>query len=137
MKIRSTTANDSNERLNVIVEGTRIQGDIVTESNLRIDGEVRGNVSSKSKVVIGANGRIKGNLICSDADIEGNIEGILTVSNVLSLKTTAMVIGEISTSRISIEEGAQFSGNCVMQNHSKVSKVALSTEPAPEENVLY
>lgn len=136
MKIRSTT-NDSNERLNVIVEGTRIMGDIVTESNLRIDGEVLGNVSSKSKVVIGANGKIKGNLICSDADIEGNIEGILTISNVLSLKASAMVVGEITTSRISIEEGAQFSGNCVMQNHSKTYTAAISQEAVQEENVLY
>ena len=73
MKKKSNIQFDSPDRLNIIVEGSKVIGDMITESNLRIDGEVRGNVSSVSKVVIGKTGIILGNLTCSDADIEGNI----------------------------------------------------------------
>lgn len=106
--------SDSPERLNVIVEGSKIIGDIITESNLRIDGEVLGNVSSASKVVVGPTGKIKGNFTCHDADIEGFVEGTMKIDHLLSLRASANVIGEITTSKIQIDEGAQFSGNCKM-----------------------
>lgn len=127
-------ATDSPDRLNVIVEGTRITGDIVAESNVRINGEIDGNVTSTSKVVIGVTGRVKGNLICQDADIEGKVEGHLKIDNLLSLRSKADITGEILTSKIQIEEGAQFSGTCKMSNFS-TSSTAKSV--SREENVVY
>lgn len=114
MKMRGRMPSDSPERLNVIVEGSKIIGDIITESNLRIDGEVLGNVSSASKVVIGPSGKVKGNFTCHDADIEGFVEGTMKIDHLLSLRSSANVVGEISTAKIQIDEGAQFSGNCKM-----------------------
>jgi cytoskeletal protein CcmA (bactofilin family) len=130
MKMRGKMPTDSPDRLNVIVEGSKVIGDIITESNLRIDGEVLGNVTSASKVVIGVNGKIKGNLSCNDADIEGFVEGIIKVENLLSLRANASVTGEISTAKIQIDEGAKFSGNCKMSN---MTKVASSEEPVMEK----
>jgi cytoskeletal protein CcmA (bactofilin family) len=130
MKMRGKMPTDSPDRLNVIVEGSKVIGDIITESNLRIDGEVLGNVTSASKVVIGINGKVKGNLECKDADIEGYVEGIIKTENLLSLRTNANVTGEISTAKIQIDEGAKFSGNCKMSN---MTKVASSEEPVIEK----
>ena len=101
---------DGPDRVNVIVEGSKIIGDFIAESNVRIDGEIQGNVSSSAKVVIGQTGLITGNLICSDADIEGKVDGILKVEGLLSLRSNARISGEITTAKIQIEEGAQFSG---------------------------
>lgn len=138
MKIRSTNTAEMNDRANVIVQGTKILGDILTEANIRIDGEVLGNVTSASKVVIGQGGKIKGNLKCTDADIEGNIDGMLSVENLLTLRANALVLGEITTARIAIEEGAQFSGNCVMQNAETRLRPYSNTESNTiEENVVY
>lgn len=116
MKKKTNVQFDSPDRLNVIVEGSKVIGDMITESNLRIDGEVNGNVSSASKVVIGKNGIILGNLTCADADIEGNIKGVLKVDSLTVLRETAKIEGEITTAKLQIEEGAQFSGNCKMSN---------------------
>ncbi len=126
---------DSPDRLNVIVEGSKVIGDMVTESNLRIDGVVEGNVHVASKVVIGKTGRIQGNLTCGAADIEGNVEGILKIDELLVLRSSAEIIGEITTRKFQMEEGAIFTGNCTMSNHnsSNAPKVA---QPA-EENVVY
>ena len=125
-------AADAPDRLNVIVEGSKIKGDFVAESNVRIDGEIQGNVTSTSKVVVGATGFINGNLICVDADIEGRIEGVLKVENRLSLKSKANILGEIQTGSIQIEEGAKFSGKCQMSNQKTVSVNAVA-----DENVVY
>lgn len=136
MKKRVTTSMESPDRLNVIVEGSKVLGDMITESNLRIDGEVIGNVTVASKIVIGKTGHIKGNLTCGSADVEGRIEGTLKVDDLLSLRSSALIEGEITTAKLQIEEGANFSGNCIMSNYNS-SKSSSSKPAASEENVVY
>jgi len=121
MKKRGNVQASSSERLNAIVEGSKVIGDMITESNLRIDGEVIGNISSASKVVIGKTGSIKGNLICAEADIEGEISGTLKIDGLLTLRATAKIEGDIGTSKFQMEEGAEFSGTCKMNNYSSNS----------------
>ena len=137
MKKKSGAMGESPDRLNVIVEGSKIVGDFIAESNVRIDGEIQGNVSSSSKIVIGPTGFIKGNLVCADADVEGRIEGILKVENLLSLRSKARVSGEITTGKIQIEEGAEFSGECKMSNFAPKSKTSTSKENTLQEDVVY
>lgn len=135
MKKRTTVAPDSPDRLNVIVEGSKVIGDMITESNLRIDGVVEGNVTVAAKIVIGKSGQINGNLTCGDADIEGSVEGMIKVEGLLSLRSSAKIIGEITTSKLQVEEGANFSGNCTMSNAG--SKTSARPAIQPEENVVY
>lgn len=134
MKKKGGMLAESPDRLNVIVEGSKIIGDFMAESNVRIDGEIHGNVSSSAKVVIGQTGIIKGNLICADADVEGAIEGILKVDGLLTLRAKAHVTGEITTVKIQIEEGAQFSGQCKMSNFAP--SAAAKAEKL-QEDVVY
>jgi len=131
------TGGESPNRLNVIVEGSKIIGDFIAESNVRIDGEIQGNVSSSAKVVVGKTGVINGNLMCADSDVEGQIEGVLKIENLLSLRSTAKVTGEITTSKIQIEEGAEFSGNCKMSNFSANIATNSSKENTLQEDVVY
>lgn len=134
MKKRTTVAPDSPDRLNVIVEGSKVIGDMITESNLRIDGVVEGNVTVAAKIVIGKTGQINGNLTCGDADIEGKVDGLIKVEGLLSLRSSAQIVGEITTSKLQVEEGANFSGNCTMSNAGKTTPRPASQ---PEENVVY
>ncbi len=127
MKKRGNNSHESPDRLNIIVEGSKVIGDMITESNLRIDGEVLGNVTSASKVVIGEHGNITGNLTCADADIEGKLNGVMKVEGLLSLRSKAVIDGEITTSKLEVEEGAQFSGNCKMSNFTSASTTKAST----------
>ena len=96
------------------MEGTHIEGDIKSDSNIRIDGYVKGTINVKGRLVLGPTGKIDGNIYCKNADIEGKLNGIIEVDELLSLKSTAKLQGEISTNKLSIEPGAIFSGNCKM-----------------------
>ena len=136
-KVGVMGGDNSPERLNVIVEGSKIVGDFIAESNVRIDGEIQGNVSSSAKVVIGRTGIINGNLICADSDVEGKIDGVLKVENLLTLRSTAKVVGEITTAKIQIEEGAEFSGNCKMSNFSSKASTSATSENTLQEDVVY
>lgn len=105
---------NSPDKLNRIVEGTAISGDIVSDSNIRIDGKLKGTVSTKGRLVIGKNGFIEGEVVCNDADIEGELKGTIKANGLLSLKSTSKLEGDILTGKLSIEPGASFSGSCSM-----------------------
>lgn len=109
----------SPDKLNRIVEGTKIEGTLQSESNIRIDGTLVGNVETKGRLVIGPNGIIDGEVTCQNAEIEGKIKGKITVEDLLSLKSSARIDGEIFTSKLSIDPGALFSGSCHMGNKVK------------------
>jgi len=106
-------------KTNRIVEGTSIIGDIVSKADFRLDGELIGNFTSQGKLVIGPSGIIKGEIICHNADIEGEFQGKLKVLEVLNIKATAHIHGEIAVGKLSIEPGAEFTATCTMLPNSK------------------
>lgn len=102
---------------NMIGPGTKILGNIETNGDIRIDGNIEGNVNSKGKVVVGANGFVKGEVVCINAEIAGTLQGKLVVNELLSLKASSKVNGDIKSGKLSIEPGAIFSGTCTMGNN--------------------
>ncbi|MBM3164699.1 MAG: polymer-forming cytoskeletal protein [Bacteroidetes bacterium] len=102
--------------MNHIVNGTEINGDLVSDANVLIDGEMNGNISCSGKVIIGSGGKIKGNLVCVNAEIQGSIDGEVTVEGLLTLTSTARIKGDIQTAKLVIQEGAIFEGSCVMKS---------------------
>jgi cytoskeletal protein CcmA (bactofilin family) len=99
---------------NQIMSGTTLTGDVVCDGNIRIDGTLKGNLLAKGKVVIGASGIVDGEINCQNADISGTVKAKVTVSELLSLKASAKLSGDISTNKLAIEPGANFTGACSM-----------------------
>ncbi|QHI37430.1 hypothetical protein IMCC3317_28090 [Kordia antarctica] len=104
---------------NRIGKSTNIKGDVVSQSDFRIDGKLEGSVETSGKIVIGTSGVITGKVICENADIEGRFQGELYVSNLLTLKSTAIIEGEVTVSKLSIEPGATFNATCAMKTGIK------------------
>lgn len=136
LKRKEKVQFESPDRLNRLVEGTKIIGDVFSESNLRIDGEIQGNISTSSKVVIGESGILRGNLTCLEADIEGTIEGKLMIESLLILREQAKVHGDILTGKLHIEEGAVFVGACKMNSSFTPSSNSIA-ESNDNDNVVY
>ncbi|MDC6353220.1 MULTISPECIES: bactofilin family protein [Robiginitalea] len=111
---------------NRIEKNTKIKGDIISEADFRIDGKLDGNVKTSGKVVIGKDGYIHGKVECVNADIEGSFNGELQVSDLLSLKNTAVIEGTVIVSKLSVEPGATFNASCSMKG-----KGGLGNSPAP------
>ena len=106
-----------NTTLNLISCGTDITGDIKSNGDIRIDGSLTGNLNTKGKVVIGPTGKVKGEVVCKNSEVSGLIEGKITVGQLLNLKASSKIHGDIATSKLSIEPGAVFSGNCKMSDN--------------------
>jgi len=129
MAMAKITENEvQNNSINIIGAGTVISGDIQSEGDIRIDGTLKGNLVTRGKVVVGPTGFINGEINCRNADFSGKTEGKVVVSELLSLKSTAKVKGDIHTAKLSIEPNAVFSGTCNMSgdmNRPAADKVPL------------
>ena len=95
-----------------ISAGTEVQGNLVSKSDIRIDGIFEGDMVTSGKLVLGDTAIIRGNIICSSADIWGSVEGELCAKESITFKSTASFTGNLKTNKICIEMGAAFSGNC-------------------------
>lgn len=110
--------NEIGGQPNRIEKNTKIKGDIVSEADFRIDGKLDGNVKTSGKVVIGKDGYIHGKVECVNADIEGSFNGELLVSDLLSLKSSAVIEGTVEVSKLAVEPGATFNATCSMKGKS-------------------
>ncbi|MCC5918945.1 MAG: polymer-forming cytoskeletal protein [Cryomorphaceae bacterium] len=99
---------------NRIMQGTKIEGDIFSDGDFRLDGEIIGKVNIKGKFVVGEKGKLKGDIICARASISGSVSGSILATEGLELNETAVVRGELKTERLAVEPGAEFTGNCQM-----------------------
>jgi cytoskeletal protein CcmA (bactofilin family) len=107
---------------NMIGPGTKIVGNIETNGDIRIDGNIEGKINSKGKVVVGNNGFVKGEIFCVNAELSGVLEGKIVVTELLSLKASSKITGEMTVGKLSIEPGALFSGTCNMDGHNQVGQ---------------
>lgn len=105
--------------VNIIAGSTKIIGDVITDTDIRIDGELKGNLTTKGRLIIGQSGTINGEISCNNAEVEGTVEGKIIVNGLLDLKATSNLTGEITTKQLMIEPGAIFTGNCKMINESE------------------
>lgn len=119
-------------KTNRIVEGTTIKGDIISQADFRLDGELIGNFQTKGKIVIGPAGSVIGDIICKNADIEGKFKGKIQVLEVLNVKNKASIHGEVICGKLSVEPGADFSASCAMKTNTK-NTLANDGQPRPEE----
>ena len=113
-KEQKRAADEISNSSNVIGKGTILEGNIETFGNLRIEGKIIGNIRSKSKVALGNSSQIEGNLYAQNADIEGQVKGKIEIAEVLVLKSTAVINGDINTGKLVVEAGAIFNGTCKM-----------------------
>lgn len=100
--------------INIIRKGTEISGDVTCSGDIRIDGVLKGTLVSEGKLVVGPTGVIDGEVTCKNADVSGTINAALIVKELLQLKASANITGDINTNKLSIEPGANFTGSCNM-----------------------
>jgi cytoskeletal protein CcmA (bactofilin family) len=106
-------------KTNRIVEGTTIEGTIISPADFRLDGHLIGNFQSKGKLVIGPAGSVKGDIICKNCDIEGKFDGKIQVLETLSLKAKSSIHGEVICGKLAVEPGAEFTASCIMKPNVK------------------
>jgi cytoskeletal protein CcmA (bactofilin family) len=118
---------------NRIAQGTKIVGDFTSEGGFRIDGEIEGTLKTPGKVVVGKSGVITGTLEGANADFEGKFSGKLLLSGTLTLKSSAIIEGEVIVGKLAVEPGATFNASCSMKGAS-IKELNKGGQPKTEKS---
>lgn len=100
--------------ISIIGPGMKLVGDCETDGTIRIEGSVEGSVKAGKAVVVGKDGRVKGDITTQDAVISGTVVGSVAADSRLELQATARIDGEIRARRMQLEEGAILNGTVQM-----------------------
>ncbi len=121
--VKEDNSSTAKSELNTIVgKGSVIDGNIHIKNSIRVDGKVKGEVSSSGTVTVGAEGEIEGTVNAANAIIGGRVRGKLNVKGKIVLEKNSVLIGDLATNKLTISEGAIFDGNCIMDNQDGLGK---------------
>jgi cytoskeletal protein CcmA (bactofilin family) len=115
---KKTTEEQSNTS-NTIGKDTTLEGSIESSGNIRVEGKIYGHAKAKAKFVLGSEALVDGNVTARTAEIAGTIKGNIEISELLVLKPTAVIKGDILTNKLIVEPGATFNGGCKMGHLAK------------------
>lgn len=122
----------NNNTASRIAAGTVIKGEITSPTDIRIDGDFEGKLISKGKVLVGDTAKIVGDIICQNIELSGKVKGDLYVKDTLSLKSGCVVDGNLNASKLYVELGSVFNGNCKMITDAEFDRIAGLRPAAPQ-----
>ncbi len=122
--------------LNTLVQGATVEGTVKSESDIRVDGAIKGKLFCDAKVIIGAAGSVEGEIKCKNAVIEGKFHGNIEVSELLNIRETAKVSGDVKTNKLIVQAGAAFNVNCTMGGVKAAASVLSVSKDSKDEPLL-
>lgn len=118
-KEEKKSTEELSQTSNIIGKETVLEGSIESAGNIRVEGKVFGNAKAKAKFVMGPDAYVDGNVVARSGEVGGNIRGNIEISELLILKPTAVINGDILTNQLVVEPGATFNGGCKMGHLAK------------------
>lgn len=130
-KEEKKSTEDQSQTSNIIGRETTLEGSIESGGNIRVEGKVHGNAKAKAKFVMGTEAYVDGNVVARFGEVAGRINGNIEISELLILKPTAVINGDILTNQLVVEPGATFNGGCKMGHLAKDIDI-----PIPQSRAL-
>ena len=115
-KEKGATEKSVSTSATLISAGTVLKCNIKSDTDLRIDGTIHGNITSQAKIVIGPTGLVEGHILGSQTDVSGRVIGNITAKELVQLRAQSNVQGNIAAGSLQIETGAVFNGQSQMGN---------------------
>jgi len=133
--LKNTSYDGStSDEATVISKGVKIEGKLSCSGSIRLDGEVKGDISSQSAVIIGENGKVNGQINAENITIGGHVTGTVKAKEKLVLDAKANLQGDVITKTIAVESGAVFNGNCKMGDTGSFKTTTESSKPLDTSN---
>ena len=113
---------DSGEWTGFLEQGVRLEGKLETTGTFRIDGSMKGTISSDDTLVLGERASVQGQIIGKRVVIGGRFEGVIQAKSRVEIQSSGVVTGEIHVPCLVIEPGAVFDGQCHMLAAAEAAK---------------
>lgn len=130
-----TYTDDARTKIGTMIGvGTVFDGDLSSPEAVRIDGIINGNCSCEKKLILSAEGQVRGNITAQSVIISGKVDGDIIVSGKLELLSTGKIAGNITAASIVIDEGACFDGRCTMTSLSENHNMNTASETTDKKD---
>lgn len=121
---------------NIIGKGTVIDGNIIAEGDLVVEGVVRGDVTTKTSLIVGQSCIIEGNILAQHAEVAGRVKGTVQALGLLVIKSSSIIDGDVLTKNLNVESGSTFNGRFTVGSVTSTEpKVAKRSEAAAIEHL--
>ena len=117
-------------------EHLELTGTLRLEGGIRIDGQVNGDIESKSTIYAGESAQIKGNIITENLVSAGNIQGEVTAYESVRIKSPGSLKGRVSTAAMMIDKEVFFDGSCRLTAPKEIEVPATETPKVPRRAIL-
>ena len=117
----------------VVGQSVRIEGDLISEGDLQVEGTVTGRVNTTRNLTVGETARIQADIQAQNATVAGVVEGNIKVEDTLVIEETGKVLGNIYCRKLGVREGAYFGGQCSMEEPESSSVKSAKAEAIEEE----
>ncbi len=111
---RSSFSSGVSELSTILGADAQFEGKLTVKQSMRVDGRVKGELTSSETITIGSNGSVEGDITAKDVIVGGKVTGRLTASGKTVLERSSVLKGDLKTKRLVVEEGAVFNGNSDM-----------------------
>lgn len=115
------------QQINLVGEGTTFEGTLRADNDVRASGRIVGRLEVTGKAIVAESGTVEGEVVATNADIAGNVQGEVYIEDQLVLKSSARIDGTIETDRLVVEEGAVFTGECRMGQAASEKSAGMPT----------
>jgi len=122
--------SSKSEETTIISRGVKIEGKIISSGNIRIDGEIQGDIFCESNITIGEDAKVDGQINANAITIGGKVSGIVRAKEKLILDSNSNLKGDIYTKNLVIEEGAKFDGKCKTGGSIDIGESQETTKPS-------
>ena len=124
------TSSDGKGINTILGRGSVIEGNLTVPNGIRVDGHLKGYLSSSGMLIVGEVGLIEADLKVKDVMVSGKIVGDVDADGKVHLKSQAVLLGKIKTRLLIVEEGAIFKGECDSGQDVQVSRAPARAEVA-------
>lgn len=138
--MRNRNGIEPNGEINIVGKGVVIDGNLHVSGDVRVGGRINGEVTVENRVVVAPEGVVVGGINTQDGDLAGTVEGDVAAKGRLIIRSTASILGKVSASNLTVEEGASLSGRFEVGKPSRLArdngKTPKKTEPAEKPPTL-
>ncbi|MBM3204985.1 polymer-forming cytoskeletal protein [Candidatus Uhrbacteria bacterium] len=118
----------------IIARGVKLEGEFNSQSDVLIEGEVHGTLSTSGLLTVGPDARIKADVSAGEAIVSGTVEGNFVVSKRLEIKSSSKILGDVSAETITVESGAILSGRMMVGTKGTAPEKSATGSSRRERN---
>jgi cytoskeletal protein CcmA (bactofilin family) len=130
----SSMEGPRSEETTIISRGVKIEGKITSDGNIRVDGDIKGDIISQNNVTVGESGQVNGQINANVITIGGKVIGTVSAKEKLALEAKGNLKGDIFTKTLVVEAGAKFDGNSKMGDSRNFPDTKETNKPTTSEN---